>query len=567
MPRTPTVAKDTERAVGHAHTVLVAPNASTAFVASVVAVAEKPATQKRLRLAGGAAFAGDVVDHFDDMIIPLVDHVCKALGLPPSDFVVTIVTPDALAVKDLASGLSGESADVAISLALISAALNLPLKQDFAATGRLLSAAGEVGMVSGLAMKAAAVAEHPEIRAFLCPDPYRDHSLEGSAPLELERITGALAQAAAEVRIVRIRTVADALQEACDDEAIVHSALALGFFAPKQAYGPDGPASQMVSFLSESNETRFWNALESDMYAGRRHEIADLLTLICKYHAGCSSYPSGAGARLRHLIRSLPPAIRRLKLRFPLMPAQDCVKVGQFACNPDDHDDLFMLIESNLGKVRPSRKEQPERPEAQPQNNGPVLDGEMAAETLLQELSSESLEREVGWPIDEACLAVRTEHVCVESLDDFRETVTALYTRMRGMSGSLSRDSLERSETEALALVDRAFEREGGFHGAYAEALQPTRLGGMRHVINVMADRLKHEEMTKRVLLLIVRAVDPHSYPEKVAIAGALFARFKPFLPSEIAQRPVEDVACVWETIARAYAQSLDEARRVFKRF
>jgi len=378
-------------------------------------------------------------------------------------------------------------------------------------------------------------------------------------------VTGALAQAAADVRVIRVRSIADALPYAYEEGDIVRSSLRMGFFASMPLEPLDGPAGQIVEHLCRGNESRFWSAVEDSLSTGQQREVTELLRMFSEYHIISSSYPFGMGARLRHLIFSMHPITRRLRLRFPLMPADLCIRLGQFADSADDHDDLFVLMESNLGKSHDRWHGSSPRPAESTQEKSVVQRGDMAVDILLQELSSESIERQVGAPIDDACLTFRSENVRTGSLEEFRETITAYYAHVAGISPATSQSGVIILEGEAISLVDRAFHREGGFVGAYSEATQPSRLGGMRYVLNVVADQLKFERIEKHVLATITGAVDPRSSPDKVAIGKALLEKFKPFLPPEAAEKPVEAVANVWETIARAYVRSLDEVRKTFK--
>ena len=552
-----------ERAVGRAKAVLVLPNTSTAFVVTVTAMATTPATERRLWFQEGITVAADVIAHIVDVLLRIVDWVCAGLGLARKDFVLTVASPDTFAAKDLSAGLSGHSADLSILLSLLSAALDLPIKQDVASTGRLISPTGEIGMVSGLDIKAAAAAGNPGINLFLCPDSNRDHSMESSTPREFERVMGALAQAASEVRIVRALTVADAFREVCEDADIVRSAFSLGFFAskPVPVVPPSDPTGMLIWHLMDSHESRFWAVLEECAMTGEREALARLLSLFCEHYTSQSCYPSDAGARLRYLVAFLPPAVRRLRVAFPLLPPRVCAQLGQFVQTQEDSEDFFLLLGAVLGRLKiPSEVTAP-APEIVDEEPRTLDDGETAAAVLLSELSSESIERSVGARIDAACLGFRLESIGVESTEAFRQTISSFYARLEGVSRSLPPADLERIENKAISFVGEAFQRDGGYDSALAEAMQPTRLGGMRYIINGMTEHYKAVAIRDHVLLLMTQAVDSRSCPEKVAMARALLRRLRPFLPKEATELPAEAFINDWRTLARACVRLIDETR------
>ena len=59
---------------------------------------------------------------------------------------------------------------------------------------------------------------------------------------------------------------------------------------------------------------------------------------------------------------------------------------------------------------------------------------------------------------------------------------------------------------------------------------------------------------------------DPRQYEEKLAFIQTFLTRLRPFLPREITDKPAEFYAQDWETLARAYARSLDAVKIVLRR-
>jgi hypothetical protein len=186
-------------------------------------------------------------------------------------------------------------------------------------------------------------------------------------------------------------------------------------------------------------------------------------------------------------------------------------------------------------------------------------------DAVLTEITSEALARKIGIPIDSARASYVMGDVLVDSADEFYEVVSGFYLtllRHRGMApASVDHAALT---AEALHLLEAAFRREGGSKGAQAEARDGTR-GGMRFVLNMMTEQYKLEQQSNHAEAVIAAALDPLTFDERAAFMRALLDRMGPHLPADIRDAPPAQFARHYDTIAKAYVQSLDRVRQLLR--
>lgn len=556
--------KSKEQSAGIAKTLLLDPSSGYAVVAPIVAQRQDSIGAKRVRFSCGVTEDSAYAKHVLEEILPIVDGTCRALEIPLPSFDVGFPTLNAALVHGLEVNVSGRSCDTAVFLALLSAAVGIPIDEGIATTGQFLSRTGKIGMVEGLPAKAAAAAADPTTFHFVHPSLTRDRSLETLAPMERRRIEGALAQAASDVRITSVNDVRELIECVLKDEAVVLAGLNLGFFdGMLNAETVDAVSRSVAEHMLRGNDARLWGSVEERLGAGDNQHLHLLLREFVEYCLRHKIYPRSIGRTLRSALGGTPPATRRLRLRFPLIPMDAIVRLSQFA-GEADYSDLLLLYEANCGKSLQCSLQR-----SVDSTHG-KLNGRSAVspfDTILYELSEANIARKFGIPIDEARSTFVPAPVLVDSWDEFFEVTTGLYCRFLYFTDiSGPRFESQEAEGSTIVLLENAFAREGGIDEAYAEATQPSRKGGMRYVLDAMTERYKAEETEKHVLLTMKTGIDSGDYGAKVEFVAAFLERFASFLPEDAIAREPEDFASAWELLARAYASSLDEVRRLLRR-
>lgn len=556
--------KTAPQTTGRAKTVLVFGKgpAAKAVVTAVVAKLRRKSTSSRLTVTGSVAFQPRAIEHLVDTVLPVVDGIMQLLGLPKRSFELSVVNIGAASTANLGVSVSGFSSDAPVFLALVSAGLKMPLRQDVVTTGHIASPDGEIRSVESIPAKLAAAVELPDVSRFLYPASDADSSLETLSPGARQNIADTVAEVCGRLRTIGVRDVGDLLHEITSDEARALGALRSGFFSDPGGLGQDGSIpGRVAQLLGEGNDLRFWRALESHLRAGKSGPAKLLLNTWVKYHLRCNHYPKHFGLRLSQLIGSLPQATRRIRVTFPILPAADCVALGRFAAEVDD-EDVRRLFEASAGKGlvdRPAAKA--------PSSKQVEGDAAAAVDAVLGEISAEALARKIGNAIDAARARYVLPHVIVGSHEEFLDTICAFYSALVWgdalVPPSASADDLA---GQALALAAEAFADSGGADAAEAEARQGTA-GGMRFVLDLMTDQHKARQQSLHVTRVLKEALDPLNWNARVAFMTVLLERIGPLLPEELRSAPPRRFVRQLEPIVRTYVRSVDRVGQLLRTF
>jgi len=559
-----------ESSVGRAKMALVLGpgEAAKAVVATVTVRVRRRTGGRRLAFTGPVTFEPETIEHLiqivlaaADRTIELVDPSRKELG-----FEVSVVNLGAASASDLGVAVSGFSADVAIFLAILSAALEIPLPCEAAFTGHLASPDGDIRAVRSVPAKLDAAAADGTVKHFVCPALDADTSLTALAPKQREQAIVAIARAREHLRVTQVADVHQLLRAVLADEGIVLAALRRGFFGGLR----DGqvldvastPVQEAAAFLASENEVRFWRSLEARLLAGGTVGARRLLATRVQFHVQRKEYPQGIGFRLLQLVRSLPRTTRRLKLRFPLLAVGKCLELCPFAREADQ--DVQHLVEAVLLGNTQGYKAVAE-PVVLPNAATATASARTIVETALDRISAEALVEEVDLPIDSARGAYVLESPISESSEAFVDTVAAFYLfllcRTESVPGSVDSRAVAK---DAIALLERAFANGGGFEAALAEARYPAH-GGLRRVLDVVTDQYKAEQRAKHVSRVIREAIDPLDWAGRVAFTAALIERLGHQLPVEIREQPPERFAPRVEQFLETYARSLDRVKDLLR--
>ena len=276
-------------------------------------------------------WASATAKHLSAVVLPLVDQITNALGLPKSGFELCAANVNAASAADLGIRISGYSADVPVFLALLSAATGIQLPEDVAATGQ--------------------VASPPERSppSELCPrrlprrwrmDRFRGsstHDWIGTTPwrccrpLNLPLPARRFCRGRRNSRWLRSRTSLSWPRPCSSDQSVVLASLEQGFFGHAEPSGAvRGAVSRIIRFLIHGNAERFWHVSGNLSVAGpaeqRRCNIRPESTSSIRHQA----YPAGLGLKLLQLLRSLPPAIRASQTQVPFDPSGQVPGAGEF---------------------------------------------------------------------------------------------------------------------------------------------------------------------------------------------------------------------------------------------
>lgn len=548
--------------VGRARTVLVfgEGDAAKAVVCALVARTRRRSGRNRLSFTGAAGFGEDAARHLRQTVLGVAEGICQRLGVCPKYHDLSAVNLAAAASADLGVAISGFSADAAALLAILSAALKLPLPQDLVATAHVASTDGDLRPVASLPVKLAAAADDPGVCRLLTAPLAGDASLAELAPIQRAQIEDALADAKGRLAVADVCDVAELLATACEEEAVVRAALRSGFFDledPPDAGG--SPLERAAAFLAGDNEGRFWRVLERHLLAGRSETAKELLQLRLRHQLRARRYPRHFGTKLMQLVASLPPATRRLKTAFPLIPMDQCLQLGRLASS-DHLPDTQHLLDAARGKMLPVRDTVTRRA-----SGHQVRHAEAAVDVAMDEISAEALAAKIGAPIDAARASYLMDEVTVDSYEAFQDAVAAYYLAMLRHTGAAPVEGgIEAIAAEAFSLLQRAFETQGGADAAWAEAQFGTS-GGMRLVLDTLTEQYKTDRQSQHVERVLKEILDPLDWDARTAFMQALLERLGPHLPPDLRRQPPERFARHYPIILKTYVQSLDRVKQLLR--
>jgi hypothetical protein len=536
-------------------------SAATAVVADVAVRVREPIGSDRVFFTGPVAFEASVVTHIRSILVPLVDRVMAGLGMKAVGFEIVVVNPAGVSVHDLATRITGFSADAALVLALLSAGLGILPADDVVCTGHVASIDGHFRPVRSLPAKLQAAAADKRIARFIYPNLDLDPSLAGLSPAAHQQAAEAIALAPTRLATRAVADIAALVEAVFEDEAIVLASLQRDFFETSaEANAGHEPVGRILDYLGRDNEERFWRVLERRMLEGPVARVHELLDVRVGYQLRRRRYPTGVGARLWQLVRSLPPSAARRRGLFPLLPANRCAQVGRYA-KATDNDDLERLT---AAVVRPVQRRQGRRTPAARKPSTRVS-AQTSLANLLAQLDAGSLAETVGLPIDSARARYVVDTVTVTSYDEFLHSISAFYLHvMRHLGQTASPDRAEVYGAEVIALLERAFRQRGGLEAAYAEAGDGAH-GGMRRILDLLTEQLKSEAKAKQVRRVLKEAIDPLDWSSRVALMAALLERLGPALPADLRARPPERFARRWEELVEAYVDSLDRIQQALR--
>lgn len=529
---------------GRSRVVLVS-HAATEPIAVVTTLVARVTRQEhgpRLAVAGPVHFADDTLQHLHNIVLPAVDQVTSALGIGEQHFELSVVNLAAASIHELAMEVEGHSIDTAAALAMLSAALQLPVRQDVVTTGHIVSVVGDIRPVRSLHEKLQAACATPAIREFLCPSLNEDRSLDALAPDLLQETVDAIVAAAGRIRVTQIRDLAELLRAATTEKGRLLGALSAGYFHCRKE-DLSGAAAALVAGL----EDMFWRRLELQLNRNRSSGARRLLRLRIAAELKRGRYPTGFGSRLMALVRSVPPVIRRRRRFFPLLSPKAGFALGCLA-RAADQDDASRLLCAAIGHLGdgplPGRNPVEGRPAPAPQS----------LEAILDAINLERLAREIGIPADEARAGFTLPGVIIEDYDLFHETITAFHLALiRHTDGS----NPPAQPDEALGLLERTFADAGGLPAARAEAKFALD-GGMRRILDLMTEQHKSEQRFKRVNRVLKQWLDPLDWDRQLELMRALLERLRRHLPDELKDADPARFVRRREEIVRAYVQGAD---------
>jgi len=551
-------------AIGKAKAVLVFGRGAGALavVTTVVARLGQSRSRQRLEFSGSVRFTRGVARHMNRIVLATVNEILVQLRLQPRSFDIALVPIGAIAAAGLRTRVSGSSADTAAFLAMLSAAIRLPLRQDVATTGAIDSWVQEIGPVEDLPAKFAAAAADPSIREFFYPFLDSDRSLMTLSPEAFKRVSAAIGEAKQTLLAYEVLGLQPLVDAATTPRARVLAALKSGYYErPIESENHGDSPDSVARFLCTQDRMRFREVLRAQAVAGRTRETKQLLAALAAFSIGRGVYPESLGSDLQSLVAGVPSPIRRRRSFYPLLPEDVCVHLGKLA-SAEDVDDYEVLRVVAIGKPQQSRVD---GMDVRGGSAAESADVEPLVQAVFAEISADNLAQRIDQSIDAARASYSLDRVTFDSDDEVVDCVASFYVHLLCRDGgSLTAAQLDAAKSDSESLLERTFVNEDGVAAAFAEARYGTR-GGMRFVLDAVTERLKAEAQSEHVSAILKDALDPLHREAKVAFMEALLRRVRPQLPDDLQDEPPERFVRKLGALASAYVRSLDRFSQIVR--
>ena len=190
-----------------------------------------------------------------------------------------------------------------------------------------------------------------------------------------------------------------------------------------------------------------------------------------------------------------------------------------------------------------------------------------SATSLLSALDERRIARQIGIPHDEARMRYPLQSNTVSSFDQFSDVLGDYhnhhFTTCVSNGGILSRSE---ATSRAKEILEREYRRQNGdIVTAFNDAHDGTN-GGLRVVLDRVAEGLKAESVERYIRDMFDRHVAPNAWEDKVAIIRQFIAQCGVHLSSSIRADQPERYARDFQELIRSYVAALQRTSSIFRR-
>jgi hypothetical protein len=186
---------------------------------------------------------------------------------------------------------------------------------------------------------------------------------------------------------------------------------------------------------------------------------------------------------------------------------------------------------------------------------------------LLSALDEIEIARQVAVDHDEARMQYHLFSNTVADFSQFSDLITNYYnyhhTKCISHGGTFGRDD---AYSEVKGLLENEYRKKrGDIVSAFNDAHDGTN-GGMRVVLDTIAESLKARAVENYVTSIFDRYVAPNDWPAKVEIIRQFINCCGPYLSSSIVAGQPERYAQNYSELVRSYTEGLRQTSSMFRR-
>lgn len=186
---------------------------------------------------------------------------------------------------------------------------------------------------------------------------------------------------------------------------------------------------------------------------------------------------------------------------------------------------------------------------------------------LIDELNEHTIAQKVAIPHDEQRLRYRLDHNTVTDFDEFTQIIGGYYNHhFSHCFSSGGRLDPAEAASRAKALLEREYRRQNGdIVTAFNDAHLGTN-GGLRSILDKIADGLKVQAVENYVRDVFDRHVAPSAWEQKVTIIRQFMAHCGNLLPSTFQTDQPERYAHNYQELIQSYLNGLKTTSSIFRR-
>ena len=187
---------------------------------------------------------------------------------------------------------------------------------------------------------------------------------------------------------------------------------------------------------------------------------------------------------------------------------------------------------------------------------------------LISELDERNIARRIGIKHDEARMSFALLNNTVRDFNEFNRLIGDYCNHHFSMCISPGgRFSEAQATSWGKELIEREYRRRGGdIVSAYNDAHDGTN-GGVRAVLDIIAEGLKAESVERFIRDTLDRYVAPNSWDTKVEIIRQFIEYCGVHLSNSIRRDQPERYAQNYQELIRSYVTALQQTSSIFRRF
>ena len=187
---------------------------------------------------------------------------------------------------------------------------------------------------------------------------------------------------------------------------------------------------------------------------------------------------------------------------------------------------------------------------------------------LLDALDERTIAKKIGIANDEARMKYQLRSNTVGSFDEFSSIIADYYNYhfTKCVSGGGLLSSAE-AGGRAKEIIEHEYRRRGGDIVSACNNAQEGTNGGMRAVLDIIAEGIKTESVERYVRDMFDRHIAPNSWDDKVDIIRQFMSHCGGQLSSSVRSAQPEAYASNYEGLIRSYVTALQQTSSMFRRF